>query len=49
MNNKKLTRIKDLYSGKPDARDEATLNNEHFLSSYVMPPNFDMDGILRGG
>ncbi len=48
MNNKKLTRIKDLYSGKPDARDEATLNNEHFLSSYVMPPNFDMDGILRG-
>ncbi len=48
MNEKKITRIKDLYSGKPDARDEATLNSENFLGSYVMPPNFDINGLLKG-
>ena len=48
MNSKKMTRIKDIYSGKPDARDEATLDSKNFLNSYVMPPNFDLDGLLKG-
>lgn len=48
MNEKKLVRIKDIYSGKPDARDEATLDNDCFLKSYVMPPNFDLNGLLYG-
>lgn len=48
MSEKNLVRIKDIYSGKPDARDEATLDNECFLRSYVMPPNFDLNGLLYG-
>ena len=48
MNEKNIVRIKDIYSGKPDARDEATLDNEDFLKSYVMPPNFDLEGLLYG-
>ncbi len=48
MNEKNIVRIKDIYSGKPDARDEATLGGDSFLKSYVMPPNFDLNGLLYG-
>ena len=42
-------RIRDLYTGQPDARDEVDFEGEEsFLESYVMPPNFDLDGLLRG-
>ncbi len=47
MSEKKVTCIRDIYSGKPDARDEKMLSNENFLGAYVMPPNFDLDGLLR--
>ncbi len=42
------TRVKDIYSGKPDARDELSTPNSQFLKSFIMPPNFDINDLLRG-
>ncbi len=43
------TKIKDIYIGKPDARDEIEFDgNEDFFQSFVMPPNFDIDGLISG-
>ena len=42
-------RIRDLYTGMPDARDEVDFADEDsFIESFVMPPNFDLEGLLRG-
>lgn len=48
MDETKVTRIKDIYEGKPDARDEADVDSDLFLQAYVMPPNFNMDALIRG-
>lgn len=41
--------IKDIYIGKPDARDEIEFDgDEDFLQCFVMPPNFDLDGLIKG-
>lgn len=41
--------IKDLYVGKPDAKDEVTFGSiDNFVSTYVIPPYFDIDELLYG-
>lgn len=42
------TRIKDIYSGKPDARDEVMQPNSTFFKSFIMPPNFEIDDLISG-
>ena len=42
------TRIKDIYSGKPDARDEIMQPNSTFFNSFIMPPNFDVEELISG-
>ena len=41
--------IKDIYIGKPDAKDEINFDGiEGFVSSYVTPDTFDIDGLIDG-
>ena len=41
--------IKDIYIGKPDAKDEINFDGiEGFVNSYVMPDAFDVDGLING-
>lgn len=42
------TKVKNLYSGKPDARDELSVPNSPFFKSFIMPPNFELEDILEG-
>lgn len=42
-------RVKDIYIGKPDARDEVTTEGEeNFIESFVTPPQFDFEGLING-
>ena len=35
-------KIKDIYAGKPDAKDEINFEGvEEFLEAFVVPRNFD--------
>lgn len=44
----KLT-IKDIYVGKPDAKDEIGFDGmEGFVNSFVIPDTFNIDGLLHG-
>lgn len=44
-----ITKVKDIYIGKPDARDEIDFEGyENFIKSFVMPPNFDFEGLIKG-
>lgn len=43
----KEIQVKDIYIGKPDAKDEALLSNSEFLESYVIPPNYDYREIIE--
>lgn len=44
----KLT-IKDIYVGKPDAKDEIGFDGiEGFVKSFVIPDTFNIDGLLQG-
>lgn len=41
--------IKDLYAGKPDARDEVTFDGlEGFIKTFVVAEHFDIDSLLNG-
>lgn len=41
--------VKDIYIGKPDAKDEIILQkSDEFLESYVIPPNYSFDEIMSG-
>lgn len=42
------TKVKHIYSGKPDARDELSMPNSSFFKSFIMPPNFSLEDILTG-
>ena len=42
------TRIKDIYIGKPDARDEIMDPNSSFFNSFIIPPNFEIDDLIHG-
>lgn len=45
----KELKIKNLYIGKPDAKDEVDFDSyDKFASCFVMPPNFDSDQLLYG-
>lgn len=42
-------RIKDIYAGMPDAKDEIdTEQTESFLKSFVIPPELPIDSLLNG-
>ncbi|TGA96334.1 hypothetical protein E4665_15835 [Sporolactobacillus shoreae] len=42
-------RIKDIYAGKPDAKDEVnTEGYDKFIESFVIPDNFNIDDLLQG-
>lgn len=41
--------IKDIYVGKPDAKDEIGFDGiEGFVKSFVIPDSFSIDGLLHG-
>lgn len=41
--------IKDIYVGKPDAKDEIGFDGiEGFVKSFVIPDTFSIDGLLHG-
>jgi len=41
--------IKDIYVGKPDAKDEIGFDGlEGFIKSFVTPDTFNLDGLLNG-
>jgi len=41
--------IKDIYVGKPDAKDEIGFDGiEGFVRSFVIPDTFNIDGLLHG-
>ena len=44
-----MTKIKDIYAGKPDAKDEIEINGaEAFLANYIVPENFNVDELISG-
>lgn len=41
--------IKDIYAGKPDAKDEIDSEGLNpFLENYVMPSNFNLKSLVDG-
>ena len=41
--------IKDIYAGKPDAKDEIDSEGlEPFLANYIMPDNFNLESLVNG-
>lgn len=45
----KTIRIKDIYAGMPDAKDEiSTEQEENFYASFVVPPELPTDSLLDG-
>lgn len=44
-----MVQIKDIYAGKPDAKDEIESEGLNpFLANYVMPSNFNLDSLVDG-
>ena len=44
-----MVKIKDIYAGKPDAKDEVEVEgSEYFLESYIEPINFNVDSLISG-
>ncbi len=44
-----MTRIRDIYTGKPDAKDEIETEGEKsFLETYIEPISFDLNSIVSG-
>lgn len=49
MNDCRELNLSRIYIGKPDARDELdTEGAERFIEAFVMPPHFDLEGLLHG-
>ena len=42
------TTIKDIYTGKLDARNEVLNPNNNFYKSFIMPPSVDMKELING-
>lgn len=41
------TTIKDLYAGRPDAKDEVNYDGlEEFIKTFVVPSNFDIERLV---
>lgn len=44
-----MVTIKDIYAGKPDAKDEVEVEgSNYFLESYIKPINFNIDSLISG-
>lgn len=44
-----IVKIKDVYEGKPDAKDEVRFNTEEsFLKSFIVPSNFNVSDLIEG-
>lgn len=43
-----MTTIKDIYTGKLDARNEVINPNNFFYKSFIMPPNVDIEELISG-
>ncbi len=44
-----MTTIRDIYVGKPDAKDEVETDGmDSFLENYVVPTNFDIESLIYG-
>lgn len=44
-----MIKVKDIYAGKPDAKDEVeTEGFESFINNYVMPENFNISSLIDG-
>ena len=42
-------RIKDIYAGMPDAKDEINTGQiENFFASFIVPPELSIDDLLSG-
>ena len=42
-------RIKDLYAGKPDAKDEVDFqNSDTFIKTFVVADYFNLDSLTKG-
>lgn len=39
-------KIKNIYCGKPDAKDEITNPNNRFYDSFILPPNFVIEDLV---
>ena len=47
--NMKNIRIKDLYTGKPDAKDEVNFESpEKFIKTFVVADHFNLDSLTKG-
>ena len=45
----KQIQIKDIYAGKPDAKDEIHFDGfEEFIKTYVVADHFDIDSLING-
>ena len=41
--------IKDIYSGKPDAKDEINFNTaDEFIKTFVVAEHFNLDSLMNG-
>ena len=40
-------KIKDIYLGKPDAKDEISSPSNKLLESFILPPNFDVNDFFK--
>lgn len=44
-----MIKVKDIYAGKPDAKDEVETDGINpLLENYVMPDNFNLDALVNG-
>jgi len=44
-----MATIKDIYAGKPDAKDEVeAIGIDPFIENYVVPDNFNKDSLIKG-
>lgn len=45
----KMLTVKDIYIGKPDAKDEIiSQKSDEFLKTFVVPPNFKFEDLIDG-
>lgn len=49
MEKEMTTRIKDIYAGKPDAKDAVeSIGLKSFIDTFVMPENFNLEALVSG-
>ncbi len=45
----KKIKIKDIYAGKPDAKDEINFDGyDEFIKAFIIPENFNFNGLMEG-